>query len=240
MSENSRSVREVKLNLPIDLYNELEKLAIEEGYSSVSEYIMMIIASFIATSKKTLPEDLSRLKARIERYVQDEVNKRLAVIDTLRSQVAELYEKLDVFEQKLNELESTIQKQKIESPSEETKEIPRVKKTYKTGIERLREEKIVFESKLPRKIQRDRLFAYFEREGAIVLKLTKERIAIDPDFWREFKYKLLNELTTNVEDEIKNILGDKEFELWKALYSDNAIIYDPRARRWKFILDKVP
>jgi len=240
MSESSRSVREVKLNLPIDLYSELEKLAIEEGYSSVSEYIMMIIASFIATSKKTLPEDLSRLKARIERYVQDEVNKRLAVIDTLRSQVAELYEKLDVFEQKLNELELTIQKQKIESPSEETKEIPRVKKTYKTGIERLREEKIVFESKLPRKIQRDRLFAYFEREGAIVLKLTKERIAIDPDFWREFKYKLLNELTTNVEDEIKNILGDKGFELWKALYSDNTIIYDPRARRWKFILDKVP
>jgi len=238
MSE-SRGVREVKLNLPLELYSELEKLALQEGYSDVSEYIMAIITNFTATSKKTLPEDLSRLKARIERYVQDEVNKRLAVIDTLRSQVAELYEKLDVFQQKLNELELTLQKQKTELPSE-IGEMPRTRKPYKTGIERLREEKVVFESKLPRKIQRDRLFAYFEREGAVVLKLTRERIAIDPDFWRDFKYKLLNELTTSVEGEIKSILGDKGFELWKTLYSDNAIIYDPRARRWKFILDKVP
>jgi len=232
-------VREVKLDLPLELYSELEKLALEEGYSGVSEYIMTIITNFIATSKKTLPEDLSKLKARIERYVQDEVNKRLAVIDTLRSQVAELYEKLDVLQQKLNELELTIQKQKTEISSG-IEEMPRARKPYKTGIERLREEKVVFESKLPRKIQRDRLFAYFEREGAVVLKLTRERIAIDPDFWRDFKYKLLNELTTSGEDEIKNILGDKGFVLWKALYSDNAIIYDPKTRRWKFILDKVP
>jgi len=240
MSEEKR-VREVKLEIPGDLYIGLERLAREEGYSSVTEYLLSVIKSLITPSGRVSLEDFSRLKVRFERYIQDEINKRFSVIDTMRSQIAELYERLDLIQQKLSELESLIQSvytQKAKPPGE-VQEPTRAKKPYKTGIERLKEEKVVFESKLPSRVQRDRLFAYFEREGAVVLKLTRERIAVDPEYWREFKQKLLS-LSTNVEDEVRNALGDKGFELWKALYSDNAIIFDSRARKWKFVLNTVP
>ncbi len=240
MSEEKR-VKEVKLEIPGDLYVGLERLAREEGYSNVTEYLISVIKNLVTSNGRVLLEDFSRLKARIERYIQDEVNKRLSVIDATRSQIAELYERLDAVQQKLSELESLVrniyvQKAKISS---EVQESTRIKKPYKTGIERLKEEKVVFESKLPPRIQHDRLFAYFEREGAVVLRLTRERIAIDPEYWKEFKQRLLS-LSTNVEDEIRNVLGDKGFELWKTLYSNNAIIFDSRARKWKFVPDTVP
>jgi len=240
MSESKR-VKEVKLDLPVDLYNELERLAREAGYSSVSEYIVSVIENLVAFTSRPLISDLDRWKTRIERYIQDEINKRLSLIDTMRSQIVELYEKLDSIQQRISELESTIQdmrREKVEVVSE-AQVLPTSRRRYKTGIERLKEEKIVFESKLPPKIQRDRLFAYFEREGAVVLKLSKERVAVDPDYWREFKQKLLD-LSTSVEEEIKSLLGDRGFELWKALYSDNAIIYDSRVKKWKFILNSIP
>jgi len=240
MSEE-RQVKKVVLEIPIELYMELEKLAREGGFSSVSEYLLSLLPALITQAGRGRVEDIDKWKARLERYIQDEINKRLSVIDTVRSQIAELYERLDSIQQKLGELETalrTISAQRAEMPSE-LQEAVRVKRSRKTGIERLREEKVVFESKLPPRVQRDRLFAYFEREGAIVLKLTRERIAVDPDYWREFKQKLLN-LSTSVEEEIKSALGDKGFELWKALYSDNAIIFDSRAKKWKFIISDTP
>jgi chromosome segregation ATPase len=240
MSESKR-VKELKLNIPMDLYSELEKLAREGGYSSVSEYIVSALVNLVSPTIRQPPEDLAKWKARFERYIQDEINKRLSIIDTIRSQIAELYEKLDSIQQRLGELDSTVQEIRRwrAEAAEETREQPGARKPYRTGIERLREEKVVFESKLPPRVQRDRLFAYFEREGAIVLKLTRERVAVDPDYWREFKQKLLS-LSTTAEEEIKNQLGDKGFELWKTLYIDNAIIYDSRAKKWKFVLNSIP
>lgn len=240
MSEE-RQVKRVVLEIPIELYMELEKLAREGGSSSVSEYLLSLLPALTTQAGRGRVEDIDKWKARLERYIQDEINKRLSVIDTVRSQIAELYERLDSIQQRLEELEATlrtISAQRAEMPSE-SQEAVRVKKSRKTGIERLREEKVVLESRLPPRVQRDRLFAYFEREGAIVLKLTRERIAVDPEYWREFKQKLLS-LSTSAEEEIKSALGDKGFELWKALYSDNAIIFDSRTKKWKFVISDTP
>lgn len=241
MMSESKRVKELKLDIPLDLYSKLERLAREAGYSNVSEYILSTLVNIISSTTSQLPEDLAKWRSRFERYIQDEVNKRLSIIDTLRSQVAELYERLDSIQQKITELDSEIREIRMRGVevAEEAGEHPGTRKPYKTGIERLREEKVVFESKLPLRVQRDRLFAYFEREGAVVLKLAKERVAVDPDYWRDFKQKLLS-LSSIVEEEIKKQLGDKGFELWKTLYTNNAIIYDSRARKWKFVLDGVP
>jgi len=70
--------------------------------------------------------------------------------------------------------------------------------------------------------------------GAIIIKLSKERVAVDPDYWREFKEKL-NEISTNKEEEIASILGSPGYELWRALYLDNAIYFDPKSKKWRFV-----
>ncbi|MEM0001930.1 MAG: CopG family transcriptional regulator [Desulfurococcaceae archaeon] len=230
--KNEKQFREIKVRIPEDTYSLLEKIVLKEGFSSVSDYVSFIILNTI--KERVISEDISeKLKSKLERYIQDELNKRLSVVETLRRQVMEVYEKMEELEQKINSIESALKEGKIEEKAKV--EVPR-----KTAIERLREEKVVYESKLPSRIQRDRLFSYFERMGVIVIKLSRERIAVDPDFWRDFKYKLLNELNSNREEDILSVLGDKGYELWKTLYADNMLVYDPKAKKWKFIHGEMP
>ncbi len=223
--KESKTQRELRIKIPEDLYTQLENQARREGFASIEEYILSILTSSIRGRIQV--DELEKLKSRLERYIQDELNKNLAVIENLKRQVIEIYEKIEDLDQRVKNLEESIKKIHEEKPREAI--TPR-----KTGIERLREEKVLFESKLPPRIQRDRLFAYFERMGAIIIKLSKERIAVDPDYWREFKEKL-NEISTNKEEEIASILGSPGYELWRALYLDNAIYFDPKSKKWRFV-----
>ncbi|MEM1696748.1 MAG: CopG family transcriptional regulator, partial [Desulfurococcaceae archaeon] len=96
-----------------------------------------------------------------------------------------------------------------------------------------------FESTLPPRVDRDRLFASLERSGAVVIKLSRERVAISPEFWEFFKKKL-DEIHTSDEREIQSIMGEKGFKLWKALYSDNLVIYDSKLRKWRPVHGELP
>lgn len=230
--KNEKQFREIRVKIPEDAYSVLEKIALREGFSSISDYISSMILN--AIKERAVSEDTSeKLKNKLERYIQDELNKRLSIVETLRRQVVEVYEKVGELEQRISGIESALKESR-------TDEKPRVEAPRKTAIERLREEKIVYESKLPSRIQRDRLFSYFERMGAVVIKLSRERIAVDPDFWRDFKQKLLNELSSNREEDILSVLGDKGYMLWKTMYTDNMLVFDPKARKWRFIHGETP
>ena len=225
MSTQSK-LREVKLLIPEDLYSLLDEQAKKEGYSNISEYIVVHLPSIVKPDRKP-PEELDKLKTKLERYLQDELNKRLTILESIRSQVTELYEKVDELTQRIENIESSVKEASVKKPQPT--------KSYKTGIERLKEEKIVLESELPPRIQRDRLFSYFERSGAVVLKLSKERIAVDPEYWNEFKSNLLNAVSSNREEDIKRALGDKGYKLWKVLHEDNLVIFDFKTKKWKLV-----
>jgi polyhydroxyalkanoate synthesis regulator phasin len=220
-----RGGRELRVRVSEEAYKFLESLAKREGFSSVEDYLVHLVHT-IAREKGL--EDFERIKPKIERFIQDEINKRMTALETIRRQVVEIYEKIESLEERLKAIEETVKE------SSKLVERPREAPPRKTGIERLREEKVVFESRLPARVQRDRLFAYFEREGAVVLKLSKERVAVDPEFWKEFKSKL-ESLSSPREEDIQQVLGSPGFELWKALYADNLIYYDPRSKRWRFV-----
>lgn len=229
--KTDRKIKEVLVQIPEELYNSLIELAKKSGYADINEYIVYVLETHLG--EKPFPEEaLDRVKIKLERYIQDELNKRLAVIENLKKQLTDLYEKIETLASRIDRLEQSSKDQASTPTSRE--------QARKSGIERLREEKVVFESRLPSRIQRDRLFSYFERMGAVVLKLSKERIAIDPDYWKEFKNKLLNELSTNRDEDVLSVLGQVGYELWKTLYSDNAIIFDPRTKKWRFITTEVP
>lgn len=227
-SEHPEKTREVVLRIREDLYRRLEEEASRQGFRTVSEFILSIVNTVTRTPERDLSsEALEKIRAKLERFLQDELNKRLSILENIRRQVAEVYEKIDSLEQRVGEIE--VKLREVESRKVET---PIQPKARKTAIERLREDKILFESTLPPRIQRDRLFAYLEREGAVIIKLSKERVAIDPGFWTEFKNKL-SELSTTDEKELSKVLGEKGFALWKALHNDNLIIYDLKQRRWR-------
>ncbi|MEL9908859.1 MAG: CopG family transcriptional regulator [Desulfurococcus sp.] len=233
MSEDGK--REIRILINEELYKSLERKALELGFKDVSSYIIEVLSrELFSRTERTGVEELERMRSRLEKFIQDEINKGLTPLENMRRQLAELIQRVDELEEKIKSIEG-----KEGAKPGETHGEGKVSKPYKTGIERLREDKIVFESMLPARIQRDRLFSYFERMGAVVLHLSKERIAVDSDFWREFKEKLFKEAKTNTEEDLKKILGEKGYLLWKALYEDNMILYDSKTRSWKPVSDEV-
>ncbi|MGC9011538.1 CopG family transcriptional regulator [Thermogladius sp.] len=222
MSEKRK--RPLTVYLDEDLFRALAFLSEKEGYPSILDYVVKLIKERVEGAEKGGLED--SLKARIARIVQDELNKQLQVIENLRRQVAELYERVDY-------LTSVVEE--IKSRTAEVLEQRREKR--KTGIERLREEKVVFESSLPKKLNRDAFFNYLRREGAVVIETSKERIAVDPDFWEDFKTKLFEKTATSDEDELRRALGEKGFMLFTKLRDDNQVIYDPVTKKWKNLVN---
>ncbi|MEM1675677.1 MAG: CopG family transcriptional regulator, partial [Desulfurococcaceae archaeon] len=191
-----------------------------EGYSVLNDYILYLIKKSIAeTINVDVEYVFSKLKNRITRIVQDEFNKYSSIITEIRNQLADVYEKIDSLNKTIEELK------KSEKTSLKTKA------GRKTGIDRLREEKVVFESNLPRYIQSDRFFNYLEREGAIVLRL-KERVAVDPDYWSLFKKILFEEISSDNDDEIREKLGKTGYDLFLKIRDEALIYYDPKRRKW--------
>ncbi|MEM2024737.1 MAG: CopG family transcriptional regulator [Desulfurococcaceae archaeon] len=227
-----RKIKEIKIELPEEIHSALEELARREGWGSMHELVLSIIANYARRERETQREDFTeKIRVKLERYIQDELNKRLAGVETLRRQVSDLYDEVDSIKHRLEAMSST---------KGRATDRPQQRPSGKSAIERLKDEKVLFESKLPGTIQRDRLFSYFERTGAVVLKLSRERIAVDQEFWEEFKDKLTSEVSSNKEEEITQVLGQRGYALWKALYNDNFIIFDPKTKKWRFIHSEMP
>ncbi|MCD6301122.1 MAG: CopG family transcriptional regulator, partial [Staphylothermus sp.] len=176
-----------------ETYNKLIELSEKEGFSVLNDYIVSLIKK--AVGKEEYGIEWSKLKSKIERLVQDMVNQQLSVVETIRRQIMDLYDKIDDLSNQINELRKNITE--LQTTTTQYRRKKQETRTRKTGIERLREEKVVFESKLTGLSYKDKFFSYLERMGAIVIPLKGERVAIDLDFWEEFKRKLFNEIDTN-------------------------------------------
>ncbi|MEM1796878.1 MAG: CopG family transcriptional regulator, partial [Zestosphaera sp.] len=99
-----------------------------------------------------------------------------------------------------------------------------------TAIEILKKQKIIYEADIAKKIRnRDAFFDRLEREGAVVLSLKDQRVAIDDEFWSEFVSKV-ESLTTDKDSEIAKILDKQEVALLKKL-SESAIAYYERSKK---------
>lgn len=221
----SERVHRITIELDADTYKRLVERAEASGFYAIKDYVVSIIRRALEEGEggaEALDVDqlMSRLRNRVARMVQDELNKHLSVVSDLKNQVAGLYERVDELSRALEELRSREQV----APA-------RQRAGRKSGIERLREEKVLFESSLPKYIQGDRFFKYLEREGAVVLPL-KERVAVDPEYWREFKEALFSEIDTNDEGRIRERLGKQGYELFAKLRDEAVIYYDPKQRKW--------
>lgn len=234
----------IAIKLPSDVYDKLVLKSKIEGYKLVSDYIRNIIyrelgleyeASRIERLEKEIRDlrkildelSVDKIYSRVLRKIQDMINSISAESTKALQRIAELSERIDEIESRITSIE-----QKVEHALEARAPYKAVEHR-KTGLERLKEEGVLFESELKRLRDRDRFFAYLERGGAKIIEAAGERVAIDRDFWENFKYKLFNEITTNNDDYIKTILSKQEYRLFVKLKESGLIYYDSIEKRWK-------
>lgn len=218
----SYKTKKIIIELDENTYKKLVEQAEKEGYSIISDYIIYLIKRSLAGETISIDQVIEKIKPKIIRIVQDETSEYLVMINEIRGKIAQLQEKIEDLVVEIGNLKKQLEEQITKSRT----------MTRKTGIERLREEKVVFESNLPPRLRKDRFFNYLEREGAIVLHLSRERIAIDPGYWEDFKNRLFGEINTNDEEVIKKILGNIGYELFLKLKEESLIYYDPKQKKW--------
>lgn len=215
----------IRIELDRDTYERLLEKATDKGYLRVEEYIMELIKrDLVGELEPDITQIMDKLKPRIKRYVEDIVNEYLSMVMENKRRIAELYEKIEEIKELVRKAE--------EKPPQPQQPLPRRRK--KTGIEILREQKVLFESRLERLRDKDRFFDYLKRQGAIVLELEGERIAVDPDFWMEFKEKISGIQTHDEREAVKG-LSPVEQELFMKLRRSQVIIYDSRTHSWRIV-----
>jgi Mg2+ and Co2+ transporter CorA len=188
---------------------------------------------------------VEKLQKRLERRLQDLVNPWTAKIDSIQARLAELQEKLEAVEAKLKEIEEQAKKEAPATPPpprypsagfqerrggfEHREHRPR----RRSAIDRLREQGVVYEHDVQWLRDRDAFFEKLRREGAIILNLGGERVAVDPEFWRSFKEKI-EALPSANDEEIKILLTSQQYDLFRRLKEAGLIYFDATKKAWRF------
>ncbi|MEM4485166.1 MAG: hypothetical protein QXE13_04915 [Sulfolobales archaeon] len=234
-----KSEREIRLSISEALYRELVQRAYSENFKSVEEYIISLIQSHLerTTSIEKPSEDLVRL----ERKLMDLVNRYTSKVDELAQRISELRDMIDGLSDRYNDLDNRYNELRrlIDSIYQSGRGVQRREKTEareephkKTAIEVLKDQKIIFESSVVSKIRdRDSFFRRLESDGAKIIKLSSERVAVDPDFWSEFMRKIEN-IKEDSEEAIRKALSRDEYKLFERLKKDGLIAYSTIERKW--------
>ncbi len=229
----------------------LERIESGELPPPLYERIASIVRSVLQEEGAT-SIDLEKLMARVERRVHDMVNPWTGKVDRLAQEVAELRERLEALEEELKRLREALEKQREAQAPQPAPMQPGYhqapqhhrfgyrggheaethRRRRRTAIEWLREQGVLFESELTRLRDRDAFFEKLRREGAVVIELPNERVAVDRETWEEFKRRV-ESLSTTREDEIRVLLGDKLYKLFERLKAAGIVYFDARSGSWR-------
>ncbi len=201
--------------------------------------------------KCATPEDLAKFR----RGIEDLLNPTTGKIDDMRGKLATIIELLEGIVERLREVDSKIDKVAAQPLQPEAQpaqtasrggrggpaarvgaeaQQPRRRRT--SAIEILKEQKVMFESDITGKIKnRDAFFERLRKDGAVVLELARQRVAIDPDYWNEFVERLKS-LNTNSEAEMEKVLGKVGMRLLKELMQSTLAYFDATTKKWELIL----
>jgi outer membrane murein-binding lipoprotein Lpp len=163
------------------------------------------------------------------------INPWTGKIDQVSARLAEIVERLDALEEKVKNLEEELRavKEQATRPLATERRETRVVRR-RSAIERLREQGVVFEHDVQWLRDRDAFFERLRREGAVILEVGGERVAVDPSFWENFKDKV-EKLPTANDEEIKVLLRDTEYQLFRKLKESGLIYFDANKRAWRFV-----
>ncbi|QGA67827.1 CopG family transcriptional regulator [Sulfolobus sp. E11-6] len=228
-------MRIISIKLTDEEYKELEERARKEGFVLLSDFIKSLIFSTSSYSHGS-QVDNAQIVSRIEKKMQDMINPFTSQIDELKQKIAILTERIEILEEKIGENKDTTKdinkkpKKTFESKSLNVKSESQHKKT---AIDILRDQGVIYESEL--KLNNpDAFFDKLETQGAIVITTDPERIAIDSNFYEEFKKKI-GSISTSDEIEVQKYLTKQEYKLFQKLRQYSVIYFDADSKSWKFV-----
>ncbi len=240
-----------------ETYKKLEELARSKGLLSVSEVAKIVLlkaleegahhkipSSDVEGGSHRARQVIEKLLVVIDRKIQDKINPFTSKIDDLARKYAELVERIESLEDRIRVVEQRVASiedrlgSAVKTGTTVSSERSELKKERKkrSVMEILREQGVLFESDIANRIRdRDTFFLKLQRLGAVVLELKNERVAVDPEFWKEFIDKV-QKMSTNSEEEIAKILDEREFRLFKALRESALIYFDAVSGRWRLLI----
>lgn len=215
----------VKIELRRDEYEALKALAREEGYLLVSDYIAALARKAMSRREPVQQIDAKELadaiSKRLERTVADLVNPFTGKIDEISRKISELVEAIEAREEAPRAAqERAAEKRAPSQPS---------------AIDRLREQGVVFKEDVSWMKLPERFFEKLKREGAVVIDVGDEKIAVDPALWERFKEEASRISVKSVDDAatlMSTYLGDRAAKLFKRLVKLGVLVYDEDERVW--------
>ena len=242
-SNTSKSRRGVpiKVWLPDEYYIILREIAEKEGYETVPDLIISILSSYIKGSLRLPPTEDKKsaefIARRLERTVQDLLNPFTGKLDEIYRRLATIQELLEEIGKQ--EMIARREEEQIKKPISRAAQAERASIARKgtSAIDRLREEGVVFQEDLKWLRAPDKFFQKLQREGAIVIELNGERIAIDNRFWEEFTAILPQIYVRDPEEAsglIESSMGKSVARrLFMKLLSAGYIYYDETLGHWR-------
>jgi len=210
-------------------YKVIEEKAKKEGYELISDYVKAILLA--QQQKQSIPQQLpadivSQITSKLDKKIQDLLNPFTAQIADLRKKYAELIERID-------QLQTTNENNPREERKREEEEQRYInkKRGRKSAMDILNEQGVVFESELKLR-NTDAYFNKLEREGAKVVYLDSERIAMSQSFYNEFM-KRIKEINSSDPEEAASKLDQKQAKLFKKLVSAAAVIFNADKKLWE-------
>ncbi len=220
----------VVVELPYDILERIVKaypgMLVEEA---VRRFILDSVGGGVRAAQ---PAELQVDSSRIQRIIQDMVNPFTAKVDDMLRRLGSITELLDSLSDRVRGLEEEVKSIKEGSGVQVVKQPP--KEVRKSAIDVLKDQKVMYEKDIASKIRnRDAFFDRLRRDGAVVIEAKGQRVAVEPNYFKEFK-ALLESLSTSNESEIKERLGRVGHNLLKTLWEGGVIYYDSINRKWRF------
>jgi len=221
----------VRIELNKSEYEVLKVLARREGYSLVSDYLRRLIKDVIeGRVGKGISggEQADVIVKKLERVVVDLLNPYTGKIDEIARRLAEIIELLERGE--------------VERAREVIREKPReVKRAPSTAIEKLKEQGVVFQEDVQWMKSPDRFFEKLKKEGAIVVSIGSEKVALDPDFWAKFTEEVGKISVGDLEeaaDMLGMALGEVAGRLLRKMAKAGIAVYDEDSGVWILKIQK--
>jgi predicted RNase H-like nuclease (RuvC/YqgF family) len=197
----------------------------------VEDALLAVVSNAIAspTEKASRPEERS-LKS-----VIDAINAYTGKIDEMNRRLSHIIELLEDLAARVQNLEDEVSNA-LRSPRQARPE--ERKEPRRSAIDILKDQKVMFESDIASKIRnRDAFFDKLRRSGAVVLELAKERVAVDPGFFAEFKRKVEN-LSVSSDEALQKELGKVEVKLLKVMMNSGVAYFDGVKKKWVIDVDE--
>jgi len=255
----------VKVRLDRGEYEALKALARRRGYATVGDLLADaarrlieggeagVAAAPAAVDERRLAEAVA---SRVERRVADLINPFTGKIDEIARRLAELVEAVEglqaagieerppaaAYAEEPEEYEAPAPRRRhgrpVEAAEQERGERPRRGGRGRgggTALERLKSEGILVASRAPWIKDPEKFFSYLEREGVVVLDLGFDKVAVDPELWREFQ-EVVDMLEVQDAEEaaaiVEEKLGPAAGELFRLLVRGGRLYYDEDRGRW--------